>query len=1035
MTSAERKRKLEELIAEYNQFKSEGKLDLTSEETIRTWLNAMLSIFDWDVRDTSQILQEKVLTDAEKDRLEEIDSLNTRPDYTLKVSKQKLTFLDAKDLKINLKTDTDAAFQIKSYGWSILAPCAFVSNFEQFAIYDCTYVPSKEQAASFGRTYLTIDEYIDKFEVLEDHLLKKNIYQGKLNEIYRETTVKGVEKKSPDFAFADLLSQFRLELAKDITENNNDLIGSNTELLSYIVQVIINRVIFIRVCEARKLEEDGLLLSFKKNGFWEQFKNSSYFDFYEHYDGPLFERIDSIHQLFISDTVFDLLLQHLYYPSPYRFDVIPTKLLSDIYEIFLSRKLKINDGNVEDELKSEYSKTKGAVSTPHYIVGEIIRRTLKKSDLENLTISELLDIKILDLACGSGAFAIEVYNYLEEILKNLIEKDPDEAFQKYIIQTDNESLLSVTGKKTILDNCIYGVDIDPEAVEVTKMALALKIVDNADYPQFSEAAGLFGNKILDGIGNNIRCGNTLVDSSILEQFPNLRRNEEELIKINIFDWYSDDGFTHILESKGGFDFIVGNPPYVEVKNYNEELPHMHRFIKQNYPASKNGKVDLAIPFIERGLSLLKDNGRLGFIIQKRFFKTDYGKRIREFISDNRLVSSIIDFQSNSIFKDRITYVAILTLDNSSTEDFYYQLFDESAERLPATLRESTIPEKDDTNYYKLPSASLSKAPWSFNDPNFTLIRTKLLELGTLGDAAKVRVGIQALWDKAYHIKPISIQNGILTGSSHLESSFQIELDACRPLICNEHFYSYRSDNADAYVIFPYDVEEGEVDKIPFTDFQERFPLAAAYLNRNKSTIQEAVETLPSKYPDKYDDDYWHLFTREQNHRATYPKILIPMTAMDTFATITSNDLIYCDNANVNFIELESKTESNLLFVSGIVNSTVFSVLARSIANPQSNGYYKFNKQFLEPIPFPVEAFNNNQEIKTGIANLVQDIIRIQMNYRSSAPNQKRNLKNELIRLWGQLDEQVYNLYNLADEEKQIFRQKGRNINRIDFLNT
>jgi SAM-dependent methyltransferase len=1034
MTSLERKNKLQALIDKYKQFKAAGKLDLTSEETIRTWLNAMLSIFSWDVRDTSQILQEKVLSNTEKKRLKEIKSSNTRPDYTFKVAKQKLTFLDAKDLKINLKTNADAAFQIKSYGWSILAPCVFISNFEQFVIYDSTYVPSKKQSASFGRIYLTIDEYINKFELLEEHLLKENIYQGKLNKIYSETSIKGVEKISPDFAFAKLLSSFRLELAKEIKENNSDAIGNNTYLLSYIVQVIINRILFIRVCEAHKLEEDGLLLSFKKNGFWEQFKKSSYFDFYEHYDGPLFERIDTIHGLSIPDAIFDNLLQHLYYPSPYRFDVIPTQLLSDIYEIFLSRKLKLKNGIIEDELKSEYAKTKGAVSTPRYIVSEVIRRTVQESDFKNMTIPELLDIKTLDLACGSGAFAIELYDYLEEFLKYLIDKDTSKDYKQFIIQTDNESLLSLVGKKAILDNCIYGIDIDPEAVEVTKMALALKIVDNDDYPQCAEAIGLFGSKILDGIGNNIRCGNTLVDSSIFEQFPNLSNDDEELIKTNVFDWYSDEGFAHVFESNGGFDFIVGNPPYVEVKNYNVELPNMHNFIKKNYQSSKNGKVDLAIPFIERGISLLNDKGRLGFIIQKRFFKTDYGKRIREFISDRSLVSSIIDFQSTSIFKERITYVAILTLENSINDRFYYQLFDESTDVLPIVLRESAIPENDESTYFKLPAESLTKAPWSFDDPEFTLLRTKLLELGTFGDAVNVRVGIQALWDKAYHIRPISIEDGILTGKSHIESSFQIELDACHPLICNEHFYPYRSDNADVYVIFPYDVNGGEVKKIKFSDFQERFPLAATYLNRNKATIQDAVETLPLKYPKKYDDEYWHLFTREQNHRATYPKVLVPMTALDTFATITFDESIYCDNANVNFVELEDKTESNLFFISGIINSTVFSVLARSIANPQTNGYYKFNKQFLEPIPFPVEAFNKNQDLKNEIVNLVQNIIQREHTYFSGSPNQKRNLKNTLERLWSDLDEQVYNLYELTEEERQVFRQKERNINRVDFLN-
>jgi hypothetical protein len=496
VTSQDRKNKLEELVNEYKRFKEEGKLDLTSEETIRTWLNNLLELFGWDVRDTSQILQEKVLSKIEKERLKEIDSTSTRPDYTFKIAKQKITFLDAKDLRVNLTNDKESAFQIKSYGWSILAPCAFISNFEQFVIYDCTYIPHKDQEANFGRIFLSIDEYVEKYEILENHLLKENIYGGKLNELYSDTSITGVKKVWPDFAFADLLSDFRINLAKNIYENNQEIIGDNSELLSYVVQIVINRILFIRVCEARKLEEEGLLNSFQTEGFWEKFKESSYFTFYDHYDGPLFERIDSIHNLNISDEVFQNLLQYLYYPSPYRFDVIPTKLLSDIYEIFLSKKLKIENNDVQDELKSEYSKTKGAVSTPQYIVKEILKRTIRKSDSTLSSISNLLNTKVLDIACGSGVFVIETFDYLEDVLIELYSTNPTEEFKSYFVQTKHELVLNLTGKKAILDNCIYGVDIDPEAVEVAKMSLALKAVENSDYPHISEQIGLFGDKIL-----------------------------------------------------------------------------------------------------------------------------------------------------------------------------------------------------------------------------------------------------------------------------------------------------------------------------------------------------------------------------------------------------------------------------------------------------------------------------------------------------------------------------------------------------------
>lgn len=1114
-----RMQRLRELIDEYRNFKSTGRLDLTSEETIRTWLNGFLEIFHWDVRDTSQILQEKVLSTEEKERLSEIESQNIRPDYTFKIAKQKLTFLDAKGISINIENDADAAFQIKSYGWSISAPCAFLSNFEEFAIYDCTYVPERSQNPNLGRIYLTIDNYLENFEILDDRLLRENVYGGKLNTLYSDT-LRGnssIKKLTPDFAFAKQLSSFRIELANNILSNNRDYIANNAENLSYIVQIIINRILFIRVCEARKIEEERLLKNYCGSGFWDTFKNSSYFDFYEHYDGLLFDRVNSIHDLIISDNVFERFIDNLYYPSPYKFDVIPTKLLSDIYDIFLSTKLEIENNEVLDKYKSEYIKTKGAVSTPQYIIQDIVKKTIRKQEIIENGINRLFEKKILDVASGSGAFLIEAYEYLEGLFKELYLASNEREFDQYFIARDNEIIINLKGKRALLENCIFGVDIDPEAVEVSKMSLSLKIVDSIEYLEVYNEIGIFGSKILNGVGKNIKCGNTLVSTDILDLYPNLANNQEELIKTNIFDWWSEEGFSHIFNKylfswdnipgednrkliefleqnfgidwlriarikkidnntairiftnekslslrlndekiklnliiddvrahefivkiendrydiyyQGkGFDYVISNPPYVEVKNYNVDLPYMHQYIKEKYPSSKNGKIDLAIPFIERAIQLLNTNGRLGFIVQKRFFKTEYGKKIREIIAENRLISSVTDFETTSIFKGRITYVSIITLDKTQPNSFFYKKICNKIDTLPFELRNLEIPELNPSEYIQLPSSVLSAAPWDFTDPDLLKIRNDLLEFGRFGDFVNVKVGIQVLWDKAYHITPIRIQNSILVGKTSLEEEFEIELAACRPLICNERFYCFRKDDADVYVIFPYNVENDNVSEIQFTEFASRFPLAAQYLLRNKSTIQDNVITFP-------DEERWHLFTRVQNHGATYPKVLTPMTANDTFATISFSDKVYCDNANVYFVEIEDKSETNLYALAGIINSTLFCVLAKSYANPQTGGYFKFNKQFLEPIPFPIENFRNNlHNLVNELAECSQNIKQDQERYLTASPRQKRTIKLLLKRNWIRLDELVYDLYELNATTNAFFKSRERTKDRISILN-
>ncbi|MFW6273049.1 MAG: Eco57I restriction-modification methylase domain-containing protein, partial [bacterium] len=681
---ADRKEILRDLIDKYQSFKEQGRLDLSSEETMRTWINEFLAIFNWDVRDTSQILQEKVLSKAEKEKLGEIRSTSTRPDYTFKRGKEKLTFLDAKGTHIVLKSNSEAAFQIKSYGWSILAPCAFISNFEEFVIYDCTYIPTQEQPVNFGRIYLKIDDYLENFEILEDHLLKSNILNGKLSQIYADTLEgeREIQKVSPDLLFAQQLSEFRLALANQILKSNKHVINDNSEILAYITQVVINRIIFIRICEARKIEKEGLLIEFQNNGFWNSFKESSYNDFYEHYDGPLFDRIKCIHEIEIPDIVFNSLIELLYYPSPYRFDVIPTKLLSDIYEIFLSKKLFIENDTVEEKLKLEYIKTNGAVSTPQYLVQDLLKRTIVKQNITYEGIRSVFNSKVLDFACGSGIFLIELFDHLQNIIIESYSLNPEAEFAQLFFTSGSSTILTIEGKRKLISDCIYAVDIDPEAVEVARMSLSLKVIDNIEFHENYEELGIYGNQILNNVGNNVKCGNTLVSFDISEKYPQINDNEEQLLKTNPFDWNSEAGFQEIFSEYGGFDFIIGNPPYVEVKNYNIEYPFMHQYIKDNYQTTKNGKVDLSVAFIERGVGLLNENGKLSVIVQKRFFKTDYGKKIREYISSNKLLYQVIDFDSTNLFKGRITYISSLILDKSQPDIVSFVKISNEPEEIP-----------------------------------------------------------------------------------------------------------------------------------------------------------------------------------------------------------------------------------------------------------------------------------------------------------------------------------------------------------------
>ena len=996
----EMKKQFVNLLEKYSIAKSKGYLSNASEETVRVWINELLGIFGWNVQDTHQVLQEKQLNELQRKKVHEIGSKNIRPDYTLVNGSVKLCFIDAKNLSVNISSDTDAAFQIRSYGWSIGADFSIVTNFEEIAIYDCKVLPVQNQPAEFARIhYFKLSDFEENFETINAFLCRESI----INYRYEINTKTG---DSPDQVFALFLCNIRVQLANSIISLNSERQhGYDASLVGLWVQIIINRILFIRVCESRGLEEDGLLSNYANSDFWNEFKKSSYLAFYNHYDGPIFSRIEDIHNLNIDNEIFKELLSFLYYPSPYKFDVMPLKSISDIYDLFLGRRLLITEEGVAiDTLKDEYRRSRGAVITPSRIVKDVINKTMFPIWSDDLSIKEILSLKFLDPACGSGVFLAEVYDFLAAYILNKLQNGHDN-YGNIAVNVNDELVLTIEGKKTIINNCLFGVDIDPEAVEVARMSLSLKVIDSYT-PILFEAAGLLGYQILNKIGENIKCGNTLVEEDILAIYPDLIDREAELKMTKIFNW--KESFKEIFQL-GGFDYVIGNPPYVEVKNYNSDLPTMATYIKNSYKTSKNGKIDLSIPFIEKGLYLLNSNGRLGYITQKRFFKTQYGKGIRKYVSDMNLLNSIHDYHQTNLFKDRITYVAILVCDKNTSNN---------------TNIKYTNSITNDIVY--IPSNHFDANPWDFSNMELQKIRMRLSNLGKIEDTVHIKVGIQVLWDRAYQIKTSNIDDNLIYGKSGIDDDICIEKGACRSIVCNEEISSFNVGYIDTYAIFPYDIIDGRVCSITFSDFMYRYPLAGKYLNNNRKTIESEVQTLPNINPDLNRDEHWHLYTRVQNHSATYEKVCIPMTAKYPTAVVIKDQNIYCDNANMFFVNIPDSSEIKMYALSAIINSTIFGALARSIANPQQGGYYKFNKQFLDPIPFPKSAFENMSQEIINLSRIAKQIEQYKISFRHATPADTTGLVAVLSTLWQNVDKICDKLYEITDIEREILYSDIRN---------
>lgn len=288
----------------------------------------------------------------------------------------------------------------------------------------------------------------------------------------------------------------------------------------------------------------------------------------------------------------------------------------------------------------------------------------------------------------------------------------------------------------------------------------------------------------------------------------------------------------------------------------------------------------------------------------------------------------------------------------------------------------------------------------------------------------ISVGLQTLYGKLYQLSPREVTARTVRGVNGLGADVTLERKAVRPLCRNRGFYPFRSDNADAWVIFPYDVDGDDATEILWPDFKRRFPKAAAYLEDNRTTLKKAVEVPTGR-------DRWHLYTRPQNLAVqARAKVLFPMTIEDTAATVDASGDVYQDNVNVNSLSVPSGG-IDLVAIAAVFNSTLFSALARLKAGLNDSGWRKFNRQFAELVPFPFAALEKSPIAKQlsklgGVITAQQDQLR-----HAQGEGQRQAVRAMLSSLWYQLDAAVEQLYGLTDEQRLVVARYPRRVDRVE----
>jgi adenine-specific DNA-methyltransferase len=776
-----------------------------------------------------------------------------------------------------------------------------------------------------------------------------------------------------------------------------------------VVQRIIDRIVFLRIAEDKGIEDENLLLSVAKTSNVYEKLILLFTKANTKYNSGLFARFDWIDDVHIDDKVLSTIIVNLYYPEcPYEFSVLPIEILGSIYERFLGKTIRFRSvkGNTHTaiiEEKPEVKKAGGVFYTPQYIVDYIVQNTLGEK-VKNKTPDEIANLKICDPACGSGSFLVGAYQYLlnyhldyytraknvKSALKSA--KIYEAAFQSY--------KLVIEEKQRILTNSIYGVDIDSQAVEVTKLSLYLKLLEN----EGKEAEGwLFkysDKTLLPALEGNIKCGNSLIGTDFYAQ-SDLELSDDEWKKVNGFNWEKE--FPAIFKDSG-FGVVLGNPPYVRMQTIDKNQTDYYR---NCYKGAAYGNYDLYILFIERSLSLLAANGLYGMILPHKFFQAEYGEGIRRILSEGRNVIQINNFTTNQVFDNATTYTCLLFLSKNSNDNFKYQEI-----KMGSKILESLNLQKFDS----ILSSNLTDK-WNFNNPEKVSVFEKINQNTVLLEniSRKIFKGSSTGNDEVYLVQLISRHKKYsVVYSTIFDENVKIENVLLKPFIFGQDVRRFYIDETIKYIIFPYEIRE-KATLLNINKLKINFPLAFAYFERARKILSK--RKLEFSFGDFYKFSAGRSLS-EYNQK----KILIPDMLVESRFGIDMLGEYYHGPAIHSFVINEQYNFLHYHYILALLSSKLFWFFISNTSTALRGNAFRLTPEYINLFPVKVIDKKNKLEIQAhdNLVSLVDKMLELKQK-EATEPNQqaKTMISRQIEGVDKAIDTAVYGLYNLTEDEIKV----------------
>lgn len=1001
-------REILDLVDRFHQHVEEYRSGNYNETRLRRdYLDPLLRALGWDV-DNREGYAEAYRDVVHEDAVVVAGAAKS-PDYSCRIGGLRKFFIEAKRPSVDIKDDPAPAYQLRRYAWSAKLPLSILTDFEELAVYDCRIRPHKDDKPSVGRIhYYQYTDYPDKWGEIAAVFSKDAVLKGSFDKY--ASTQKGKRGTAEvDDDFLDEIEDWREELAKDLARNNLSL---PQQALNWSVQQTIDRIIFLRIAEDRGLEPYGQLQHLQNGqGTYGRLKeifrkadsryNSGLFHFEKEPDR--IEEPDQLTPLLeIEDKTLKRIFKHLYYPdSPYEFSVLGADILGSVYERFLGKVIRLTTGHVAKvEEKPEVKKAGGVYYTPTYIVDYIVKITVGRL-IEGKTPRDVEKVRIVDPACGSGSFLIGAYQALLDWHRDWYVKDGADKHSKgrspRLHQTRHGVWrLTTPERKRILVTNIYGVDIDAQAVEVTKLSLLLKVLEGETQYQ------LFHERVLPDLGANVKCGNSLIGTEFYRS-QLIPFDDSERQRINPFDWHEE--FRGIFKS-GGFDVVIGNPPYRRELDYKILMDEIASCdLGRRY---RSARMDLWYYFVHRGLEILRPKGVLSFIVNSYWMAGTGSEKLIYQLRDEAHIDEIFSFGKLKVFEKVSGQHMVMRVSNARASDpttikIASPIDEVTAEPFVAgRARVIELAQAKD----KLFRAGKIDIEWSEGD-----VLEKLDRWPQLSTCGMVRQGIAenpAAINKKTNEKfgrKWTVGEGVFVlteGERRKLGLPKNEAELLRP-------YHELSDLGRYYIAS--DPEHWLIYSTKTTCPNiAQFPTIRSHLARFKQIMQQRRETMNGS------NQWWHLHWPRDEKIWLAPKVLsIQMSERPSFVW---SDVPTYVPFSVNVFVPNSSCGERLSYFAAILNSKLLWEWFKHHAKRRGVGL-EINGNVLERAPLRRIDFQKSRErhLHDRLVAMADQMTALSRKVLTDcAPHERDSLRRQLEATDRQVDQAVYELYGLTESD-------------------